>query len=95
MWAEFSDKDEYFAESLEDEGFIHCSFEEQLPGVFERYYSGVEKVVLLELDPSKLAETLRIEPSTNDDLYPHIYGPINRDSILRVIEKSVEPKVQI
>ena len=35
-WAEF-DSGLYRHASLATEGFIHCSFEEQLPGVIERY----------------------------------------------------------
>ncbi len=95
VWTAFSESEDesYSAESLATEGFIHCSFEEQLPGVLARYYSGAGKVILLELDPSKLTETLKIEPSTNGELYPHVYGPISRDSILAVIEKALEPSV--
>lgn len=88
VWAAF-DGDLYEAESLGSEGFIHCSFENQLDGVLQRYYSGAESVVLLEIDSDKLTSKLVNEPSTNDEIYPHIYGPINRDAIIEFEERRI------
>ena len=70
--------------SLETEGFIHCSFEEQLDGVIERYYSQYESVVVLEIESDLLMSRVVKEPSTASEIYPHIYGPINRDAIVSV-----------
>jgi uncharacterized protein (DUF952 family) len=72
----------YEHDSLEAEGFIHCSFEEQLDEVLKRYFSGVDAVTVLEIDPARLTSRLVVEPSTNGESYPHIYGPINTDSIV-------------
>ncbi len=80
-WAGFTG-DTYTATSLHDEGFIHCSFEGQLPVVLERYYSGVERVVVLTVDTERLSSRLVNEPSTGGEIYPHIYGPINRGAIV-------------
>lgn len=88
VWAAF-DGDLYEAESLGSEGFIHCSFENQLDGVLQRYYSGAESVVLLEIDSDKLTSKLVNEPSTNNEIYPHIYGPINRDAIIEFEERRI------
>lgn len=82
VWDEAKDKSFYEHESLATEGFIHCSYADQLDGVLERYYSGVEKVVVLTIDANKLTSPLVSEPSTNGEPYPHIYGPINVDSIV-------------
>ena len=72
----------YEHESLAAEGFIHCSFEEQLEEVLKRYFRGVYEITILEIDPAKLTSRLVVEPSTNGESYPHIYGPINADSIV-------------
>ena len=72
----------YEAESLAAEGFIHCSFAEQLDGVIRRYYSDAEEIVVLEIDPALLKSKLVVEPSTGGENYPHIYGPINKDAIV-------------
>ena len=72
----------YEAESLAIEGFIHCSFAEQLDGVISRYYSDANEIIILEIDPTLLTSKLVVEPSTGGENYPHIYGPINKDAIV-------------
>ena len=89
VWEKFKDQDEYYATSLTTEGFIHCSFADQLEGVLERYYSGAEKVLILEIKPEKLTSKLVNEPSTNNEIYPHIYGKINRDAIVDIEERKI------
>jgi uncharacterized protein (DUF952 family) len=89
VWRAF-DGELYAAASLIDEGFIHCSYAEQVDAVLERYYNNVESVIILEIDTEKLLARLIEEPSTNNEIYPHLYGPINRDSIVRVGERNIE-----
>ncbi len=86
VWEAFKDKDSYEAESLTTEGFIHCSFAAQLDGVLQRYYKDAGKVLILTLETEKLTSNLVNEPSTNNEIYPHIYGKINRDAIVKVEE---------
>jgi uncharacterized protein (DUF952 family) len=87
-WAAF-DTDLYQAESLWTEGFIHCSFESQLDAVIDRYYAGEDRVVVLEIETDALMSRVINEPSTGREIYPHIYGPINRKAIVRTFERSV------
>lgn len=87
-WAAF-DSELYRAESLETEGFVHCSFAGQLDAVIERYYGDKDRIVVLEIDPELLMSRMVKEPSTNNDIYPHIYGPINRDAIVSVTERKI------
>ncbi|MFL6374382.1 MAG: DUF952 domain-containing protein [Pyrinomonadaceae bacterium] len=82
-WAAF-DTDLYRAKSLETEGFIHCSFSEQLNAVIARYYAGEPEVVVVEIETDSLMSRVVNEPSTANEIYPHIYGPINRDAIVSV-----------
>lgn len=86
VWAAFN-SDLYQHPSLGTEGFIHCSFAEQLDGVIERYYSGAERLIVLEIDSELLTSKLVNEPSTGGATYPHIYGPINRGAIVKVTER--------
>jgi uncharacterized protein (DUF952 family) len=83
-WESFASNDFYEADSLSSEGFIHCSFEEQVDGVIERYYRDEGELFLLEIDPALLTSELIEEASTNGDLYPHIYGKINKDAIVGI-----------
>lgn len=82
-WAVF-DTDLYGAKSLETEGFIHCSFAGQLDGVIKRYYRDKKSLVILEIETERLMSRMINETSTNNEIYPHIYGPINRDAIISV-----------
>ena len=91
-WAAF-ESDLYRAARLETEGFIHCSFTEQLDAVIARYYDGAGSVVVLEIETEKLMSRMLKELSTNNEIYPHIYGPINRDAIVRTFESRVEPQM--
>lgn len=90
LWEEARSSTFYEAESLASEGFIHCSYADQLDGVIERYYAEAGKVVVLSIDTDKLTSTLVSEPSTGGEHYPHIYGPINTDAIVGIEEKAVE-----
>lgn len=87
-WEAF-DGDTYEHASLASEGFIHCSFDRQLDGVIERYYGGVDKVILLEIDSDRLTSEFVTEPSTGGEIYPHIYGPIDRDTIVGITERDL------
>ena len=87
VWKNFENMNFYEADSLQTEGFIHCSFRDQLETVLQRYYKDAEKVLILEIDPTKLTSRLIEEPSTNNEIYPHIYGKINRQAIIAVKEK--------
>lgn len=89
VWRDFEGKELYQADSLTTEGFIHCSFENQLEGVLERYYKNSKRVLILEIESEKLTSKLVNEPSTNDEIYPHIYGKINMDSVVRVSEREL------
>ena len=89
VWENFKNKDFYEAESLHTEGFIHCSFAEQIDPVLGRYYQTAEKVLILHLETDKLTSKLVNEPSTNNEIYPHIYGQINTDAIIEIEEKKL------
>lgn len=75
----------YEASSLPIEGFIHCSKAEQVQGVLERYFAGMDELVKLHIDISKLTVFFKYElaPSINEE-FPHIYGAINLDAVTKV-----------
>lgn len=88
-WEEQQDLASYEHASLASEGFIHCSYAGQIDGVLDRYYRGVEKVLILTIDPALLTSKLVEEPSTGGEIYPHIYGKINREAIIDTDERSL------
>lgn len=89
VWERFRNEKFYEAESLRVENFIHCSFAEQLQKVLERYYKDAPEVLILEIETEKLTAKLLNEISTGGEIYPHIYGKINRDAIVGVEEKKL------
>lgn len=74
---------EYRAPSLEEQGFIHCSRPDQIPGVLERFFPGSKDVLLLWIEPQRLQAPLFWEAGDND-LFPHLYGPLNLEAVRRV-----------
>ena len=86
-WEAGRQKGDYESVSLKEEGFIHCSQEEQIPGVLERFFTGKTGLVKLSIDPSKLKSRLIFEWSPSlTQTFPHIYGPINTDAVIKVEE---------
>jgi uncharacterized protein (DUF952 family) len=74
----------YSADSLSSEGFIHLSTREQILWVAERFYKGQAGLVLLAVDPARLAAELRYEESEPGQRFPHLYGPLNLDAVVGV-----------
>ena len=89
VWETFKDEYEYEAESLQTEGFIHCSYRNQLDDVLQRYYKDAGDVLILYINPHLLKSELVAEPSTNREIYPHIYGKINKSAIVNVEERRI------
>lgn len=90
VWEKFKNEYDYEAESLAAEGFIHCSYRYQLDEVLERYYKDAGKVLILSINPHLLLSELVAEPSTNREIYPHIYGKINKSAIVNVEERIIK-----
>lgn len=89
IWARYQSLDYCEAESLHTEGFIHCSYAEQVEPTLSIYFKGVSKVILLEIDPKVLTSKLVVETSRDGLLFPHIYGVINKSAIIDVVERDL------
>lgn len=81
----------YRAESLATEGFIHCSFADQVALSANRFYADAEELLLLHLDAERLSSSLREEASGTGEIFPHIYGPLHRDTVAVVEELARGP----
>jgi uncharacterized protein (DUF952 family) len=67
--------------SLEQEGFIHASREDQWREVRARFYDDTDDLVLLEVDTELLEAEVRHD-EVGDDTFPHVYGPITPDAVV-------------
>lgn len=85
-WNKAIEKSFYETPSLTEEGFIHCSQENQIPEVLERYFSGKKDLVKLVIDTDKLTSRYVFEWSPSiQDTFPHVYGAINTDAVIEVV----------
>lgn len=73
---------------LHEVGFIHCSLPHQLPGVAELLYGAdtdPSELVVLVIDSELVAAPLRWEPPVpGGEDFPHLYGPLPLDAVIRV-----------
>ena len=51
-----------------------------------RKFQNQNDLVILCLDENKLDHDVKYEGKDKNNLYPHIYGPINLDAIVKVVE---------
>ncbi len=76
----------YTGDTLDVEGFIHTSTPRQVLKVADRVFRGRKGLVLLVIDPEKVRPEVRYEAAEDGDEYPHIYGPLNVDAVLRALK---------
>ena len=73
------------------DGFIHFSTAEQIVESAARHRAGQTGLVLLTVDPAILDENLKWEASRGGALFPHLYGPLPIDAVLRIDNLPVGP----
>jgi uncharacterized protein (DUF952 family) len=59
------------------DGFIHFSTAAQIVESARRHRAGQDGLLLLAVDPARLGDRLKWEPSRGGDLFPHLYGPLD------------------
>jgi uncharacterized protein (DUF952 family) len=88
----------YRPATFAEEGFIHCTAGlPLLVKIANLYFASLpEELLILEIDPARLDAPLKFEapisPTTSEDspihdpdlLFPHIYGPLNREAIVKL-----------
>lgn len=76
-WRAACERGSYRPPSLEQEGFVHFSYRDQVARTANARFSGRDDLLVIEVDPARLAD-----PVVDEDLYgsdedfPHVYGPI-------------------
>lgn len=82
----------YAPTSLRDDGFIHGSTIAQVIDTANRFYRGQYDLVVLQIDESRLKAELKYEAPTMmhgesaGELFPHLYGELNIDAVVRIVE---------
>ena len=95
-WQEAVASGEYRADSLDTEGFIHCSTVSQVVKVANAFYRGQTDPIVLCIDIDKLIPEVKWEPPAHPnkknapadekgELFPHVYGAINIDAVASIV----------
>jgi prephenate dehydrogenase len=84
-WDQARTAGRYTADSLQTEGFIHCSQAEQVAWVANTRFRGRTDLVLLHVDEAAVgAEVRRENLEGGTELFPHIYGPLPVSAVINV-----------
>ena len=80
-WSSASDM--YRGDTLESEGFIHCSRAHQVLPVADAFFAGRDDLVLLGIARARVSAEVRDENlEGGDELFPHIYGPLEVSAVV-------------
>ncbi len=84
-WTQASSTGAYSGSSQDaGDGFIHFSTAAQVIESAAKHRAGQTGLVLLTVDAERLGAALRWEPARGGQLFPHLYGGLPVDSVLRV-----------
>lgn len=90
QWQEAKNLGIYRGDTLDTEGFIHCSQATQLVKVANRFFANQQGLVILCIDVGQVQAEIRYELAEVDELFPHVYGALNIDAVFQVID--LEPE---
>jgi uncharacterized protein (DUF952 family) len=85
QWAAAKELGSYRGNTLETEGFIHCSTINQVAGSANRFFQGQQDLVILVINQDLVQPEIKYEGAA-DNLFPHIYGALNVDAVVRSID---------
>ncbi|WP_395664333.1 DUF952 domain-containing protein [Methylocella sp.] len=85
LWRKAQDRGRFQGAEIDaKDGFIHFSTAAQVEETARRHFAGQRGLVLIAVDPRKLGDALRYEPSRGGAAFPHLYSPLPFDSIVSV-----------
>jgi uncharacterized protein (DUF952 family) len=66
------------------DGFIHCSFKDQVIVVANKYYRSETQMTLLKIDPDLVkARIIEENLEGGEEEFPHIYGPLPINAVIK------------
>lgn len=72
--------------TLEEEGFVHCSFPDQVDRVVAAFFADLPEVAVVTLDRDRISAPVVVEAAVDGSgEYPHVYGPLNLDAVVEVV----------
>jgi uncharacterized protein (DUF952 family) len=64
------------------DGYIHFSTAAQAEETAAKWFAGQADLMLIGVDPLKLGDALRWEPSRGGALFPHLYAKLPLDAVV-------------
>lgn len=86
QWEQAKSAGVYHCDTLNSQGFIHCSTLKQIIKVANALFKGQKDLVLLCIDSAKVKAEIRYEGAEGGEKYPHIYGSLNVNSVVKVLD---------
>ena len=86
-WREAVARGVYDYYGLKDEGFIHCSTWDQTLETANKHFKERDNLILLNISTPEIKSEIKFENTTGgEELYPHIYGPIDMKAVVGFYE---------
>ncbi len=83
-WASSVDQGVFHVAPIDEEdGYVHFSAAHQVASTARKHFANQTDLLLLAIDVERLEASLRWEPA-RDDLFPHLYGALPMDAVVRV-----------
>lgn len=89
-WKKYKNDGNYEPESLDSQGFIHCSSGHQVEDTANDKFSGKDEILLLVIDVAMLREQVKYEEDETGEKFPHIYGPLSVNAVIDKIDIAAE-----
>jgi uncharacterized protein (DUF952 family) len=86
QWKRAQSAGVYRADTLDADGFIHCSTPRQVVEVANTFFRAQRGLVLLCIASGRVRAEIRYEGGEGGEQYPHIYGPLNLNAITGVLD---------
>ncbi len=90
-WEQAKNIGTYRSNTLDSEGFIHCSTVVQVIGSANRFFKDQTDLVILKIDVDRVKPEIRYEGVDSNNLFPHIYGELNIDAAIGSIDLESHP----
>lgn len=87
QWIKEKETGAYRGNTLDSQGFIHCSTKEQILRVANSLFKNQKGLVLIVIDSNKITSEIKYENlEGGSELFPHIYRLLNIDAVIKVLK---------
>jgi uncharacterized protein (DUF952 family) len=83
LWRKAQDRGRFDGAPIDiADGYIHFSTADQAKGTAAKYFHGQDDLLLIAVDTKRLGGVLRLEPSRDGALFPHLYAALPLDAVV-------------